>query len=400
MRLPLSPYHQDMSDRLPDTQPNTLAAIVVAGGRGSRAGGDIPKQYNDLGGIPVIARTIAALDDAVAFTQIIVVIHPDDSALFAAARPETRAELSVVTGGASRDASVRAGLAALSEAAELVLIHDAARPLVSREVIHGVLDALQTHDGAAPALAVTDALWRGDGIVTGTQAREGLWRAQTPQGFHIDAIRRAHDAHAGGAADDVEVARAAGLRVAITQGDEANLKITRREDFARAAQYLERAMDIRTGNGFDVHAFGEGDHVMLCGIAIPHERGLKGHSDADVGLHTLTDAIYGALAEGDIGTHFPPSDPQWKGAESHIFLSHAVDLAASKGFTISNADLTLICEEPKIGPHASAMRARLAELLRIDLDRISVKATTTERLGFTGRKEGIAAMASVTLVKP
>ncbi len=399
MRLPLSPYHQDMSDHLPDTPPNTLAAIVVAGGRGSRAGGDIPKQYNDLGGRPVIARTIAALDDAVAFAQIIVVIHPDDSALFEAARPETRAELSVVTGGASRDASVRAGLAALSEAAELVLIHDAARPLVSREVIHGVLDALQTHDGAAPALAVTDALWRGDDIVTGTQAREGLWRAQTPQGFHIDAIRRAHDAHAGGAADDVEVARAAGLRVAITQGDEANLKITRREDFARAAQYLERAMDIRTGNGFDVHAFGEGDHVMLCGIAIPHERGLKGHSDADVGLHTLTDAIYGALAEGDIGTHFPPSDPQWKGAESHIFLSHAVELAASKGFTISNADLTLICEEPKIGPHASAMRARLAELLRIDLDRISVKATTTERLGFTGRKEGIAAMASVTLVK-
>lgn len=399
MRLPLSPYHQGMSDHLPDTPPNTLAAIVVAGGRGSRVGGDIPKQYNDLGGIPVIARTIAALDDAVVLTQIIVVIHPDDSALFEAARAETRAELSVVTGGASRDASVRAGLAALSETAELVLIHDAARPLVSREVIHGVLDALQTHDGAAPALAVTDALWRGDSIVTGTQAREGLWRAQTPQGFHIDAIRRAHDAHAGGAADDVEVARAAGLRVAITQGDEANLKITRREDFARAAQYLERAMDIRTGNGFDVHAFGEGDHVMLCGIAIPHERGLKGHSDADVGLHTLTDAIYGALAEGDIGTHFPPSDPQWKGAESHIFLSHAVELAASKGFAISNADLTLICEEPKIGPHASAMRARLAELLRIDLDRISVKATTTERLGFMGRKEGIAAMASVTLVK-
>lgn len=387
-------------NELPKAPPKpSIAAIVVAGGRGTRAGGEIPKQYNDLAGVPVIARTIAALDQAVDLAQIVTVIHPDDSSLFEQARPETRADLSAVEGGNSRAASVKNGLKALEAGVDLVLIHDAARPLVTRAVVHGVITALADHDGAAPALKVTDALWRGEDIVTGTADRDGLWRAQTPQGFHLSAIRAAHGAHSGDAADDVEVARAAGLRVAITQGDEANLKITRREDFARAALFLENSMDIRTGNGFDVHAFGEGDHVMLCGVAIPHERGLKGHSDADVGLHTLTDAIYGALAEGDIGTHFPPSDPQWKGAESHIFLTHAVDLAASKGFVITHADLTLMCEEPKIGPNAAAMRARVAQLLRIDLGRVSVKATTTERLGFTGRKEGIAALATVTLVK-
>uniref|UniRef100_UPI003F6CE519 2-C-methyl-D-erythritol 2,4-cyclodiphosphate synthase n=1 Tax=Roseicyclus sp. TaxID=1914329 RepID=UPI003F6CE519 len=214
-------------------------------------------------------------------------------------------------------------------------------------------------------------------------------------------ILAAHRAHSSEAADDVAVARAAGIAVAIVPGDAANMKITGPGDFARAAKILERGqMDIRTGNGFDVHAFGPGDHVMLCGIAIPHTRGLMGHSDADVGLHTVTDAIYGALAAGDIGTHFPPSDPQWKGAESHIFLSHAVDMAVAQGFTITHADLTLICERPKIGPHAGAMRARLADLLRIDITRVSVKATTTEQLGFTGREEGIAAMATVTLVRP
>ena len=198
----------------------------------------------------------------------------------------------------------------------------------------------------------------------------------------------------------MEVARALGLRVAITPGDEANLKLTTAADFDRALKMMETGMDIRTGNGFDVHRFGPGGHVMLCGVAIPHDRGLQGHSDADVGLHTVTDAIYGALAAGDIGTHFPPSDPQWKGAESHIFLTHAVEMAAEQGFAITHADLTLICERPKIGPHAAAMRTRLAELLRIEGARVSVKATTTERLGFPGREEGIAALATVTLVKP
>jgi 2-C-methyl-D-erythritol 4-phosphate cytidylyltransferase/2-C-methyl-D-erythritol 2,4-cyclodiphosphate synthase len=378
--------------------PVRAAALIVAAGRGTRAGGGIPKQYRDLSGEAVLSRTIRALDAHPAVAQIVVVRHADDSDAFAAMRPATRAQLIDVIGGATRDASVRAGLDAV-KGCDLVLIHDAARPLVSRAVIDGVLDALRSHDGAAPALAVTDALWRGGDTVTGTETRDGLWRAQTPQGFHLAAIRAAHAAHPGGAADDVEVARAHGLSVAITAGDEANLKITTAGDFARAARYLEGTMDIRTGNGFDVHRFGEGDHVMLCGVAIPHERGLQGHSDADVGLHTVTDAIYGALAMGDIGTHFPPSDPQWKGAESHIFLTHAVDLAAKMGFTITHADLTLICERPKIGPHAAPMRARLSELLRIEATRVSVKATTTERLGFPGREEGIAALATVTLVK-
>lgn len=388
-----------MSDQpAPALQP-TAAALIVAAGRGTRAGGGLPKQYRDLAGAPVIARTIAAFDAHPAVAAIVIVRHADDAALFAAACPETRLPLIEALGGATRDASVRAGLAAIPEGIETVLIHDAARPLVSRAVIDGVLAALDTHDGAAPALAVTDALWRGEGTVTGTEARDGLWRAQTPQGFRLPAIRAAHAALQGPAADDVAVARAHGLHVAITPGCETNLKLTTAADFDRARKLMETPMDIRTGNGFDVHRFGPGGHVMLCGIAIPHERGLQGHSDADVGLHTLTDAIYGALAEGDIGTHFPPSDPQWKGAESHIFLTHAVELAASRGFTITHADVTLICERPKIGPHATAMRARLSGLLRIEAGRVSVKATTTEGLGFAGRQEGIAAMATVTLVK-
>jgi 2-C-methyl-D-erythritol 4-phosphate cytidylyltransferase/2-C-methyl-D-erythritol 2,4-cyclodiphosphate synthase len=389
-----------MDDQTAPQPVQTAAALIVAGGRGTRAGGGLPKQYRNLAGQPVIARTIAAFDAHPAVASIIVVRHADDAALFAAARPRTRLPLIEAVGGATRDASVRAGLAAVPAGIETVLIHDAARPLVSRAVIDGVLAALADHDGAAPALAVTDALWRGAGSVTGTERREGLWRAQTPQGFRLTAIRAAHAALTGPAADDVEVARAHGLTVAITQGDEANLKLTTAADFDRALKMMETTMDIRTGNGFDVHRFGPGGHVMLCGVAVPHDRGLQGHSDADVGLHTVTDAIYGALAAGDIGTHFPPSDPQWKGAESHIFLTHAVDMAAAQGFTITHADLTLICERPKVGPHAAAMRARLAELLRIDTSRVSVKATTTERLGFPGREEGIAALATVTLVKP
>jgi len=389
-----------MSETSPRSTAPTAAALIVAGGRGLRAGGGLPKQYRDLAGRPVIARTIAAFDAHPSVAALVVVRHEDDAALFAAARPATRLPLIEAIGGATRDASVRAGLAAIPEGIETVLIHDAARPLVSAAVIDRVLAALADHDGAAPALPVTDALWRGADTVTGTETRDGLWRAQTPQGFRLGRVRAAHAAHQGSAADDVEVARAHGLTVAITQGDEANLKLTTEADFTRALRLMETDMDIRTGNGFDVHRFGDGDHVMLCGLKVPHDRGLQGHSDADVGLHTLTDAIYGALCAGDIGTHFPPSDPQWKGAESHIFLTHAVEMAAAQGFTLTHADLTLICERPKIGPHAGAMRTRLAELLRIDASRVSVKATTTERLGFPGREEGIAALATVTLVKP
>ena len=329
----------------------TTAAIIVAAGRGIRAGGDTPKQWQSLAGRRVIDHTLAAFTAHPAIAQIVVVLHPDD--LDADLPPVTRA-----TGGTTRAASVRAGLDALAPDTIRVLIHDAARPLVSEALIDRVLAALDRHPGAAPALPVTDALWHGDGArVTALQDRSGLYRAQTPQGFHLDTLR--------------------------------------------AARLLEtRPMDIRLGNGFDVHRFGPGDHVTLCGVSIPHTRGLQGHSDADVGMHALTDAIYGALGQGDIGQHFPPSDPQWKGAASHIFLDHAVRLAAEHGFTLSNMDCTLICEHPKIGPHAAEMKAELARITGVDPDRISVKAATSEQLGFTGRGEGIAALATATLVRP
>lgn len=373
----------------------STAVVIVAAGRGSRAGGEMPKQWQMLGDQPVVARTVAAF--AGLADHVVLVIHPDDRA-----RAEGLGlDVALVEGGATRDASVRAALEALAgQGIDRVLIHDGARPFVTPAVIGRVLSALEAAPGAAPALPVTDALWRGaGGSVAGTQDRAGLWRAQTPQGFRFDDILAAHRAHPGGAADDVEVARAAGLDVVIVEGDEDNLKITLPGDFARGERLLKGSrMDVRVGNGFDVHAFTEGDHVWLCGVKVPHGRGLLGHSDADVGMHALTDAIYGALAEGDIGRHFPPSDPQWKGAESHIFLSHAIGLATSRGFRLANADVTLICERPKIGPHAAAMQARLAEILGVAPDRVSVKATTSERLGFTGREEGIAAIATATLV--
>jgi 2-C-methyl-D-erythritol 4-phosphate cytidylyltransferase/2-C-methyl-D-erythritol 2,4-cyclodiphosphate synthase len=375
----------------------TVAAIIVAAGRGSRAGGDLPKQWQVLAGRPVVAHAVAAFRGLV--DHLLVVIHPEDRRLAEVALPDT----DFVTGGATRDASVRNALEALAGSGTTrVLIHDAARPLVSPALVRRMIAALDVGPGAAPALPVTDALWRGADLeVAGVQDRTGLWRAQTPQAFDFQTILAAHRAHPGGAADDVEVARAAGHRVAIVEGEEDNLKLTYARDFARAEEILRgrEGMDIRLGNGFDVHAFGPGDHVWLCGVKVPHDAGLVGHSDADVGMHALTDAIYGALAEGDIGRHFPPSDPQWKGAESHIFLRHAAGRTAARGFRIGNADVTLICERPKIGPHASAMQAELARILGIDAGRISVKATTSERLGFTGREEGIAALATVTLIK-
>ena len=371
----------------------TVAAIIVAAGRGTRAGGAVPKQWQQLAGKPVVAHSILAF--AGIADLVILVIHPDDRA-FAAPLG-----VLLVEGGATRDASVRNALEYLSGTGiTRVLIHDGARPMVSRALIARLIAALDRSVAAAPAVPVTDALWRGRDLhVVGTQDRTGLWRAQTPQAFHFDAILAAHRAHPGGAADDVEVARAAGLDVAIVEGDEDNLKLTFAADFARAERILKgRGMDIRVGNGFDVHAFGPGDHVWLCGTRVPHGKGLLGHSDADVGMHALTDAIYGALAEGDIGQHFPPSDPRWKGAQSHVFLRHAAARAAARGFAVSHADVTLICEVPKIGPHAAEMRQTLAAILGLAPDRVSVKATTSERLGFTGREEGIAALATATLV--
>ncbi len=379
----------------------TTAAIIVAAGRGTRAGGDLPKQWQLLAGVPVVAHSIRAFAGLV--DKIVLVIHPDDQARAMA----LDGDLTLVLGGDSRDHSVRNGLDALiGQNVTRVLIHDGARPLVSPDMIARLLTALKTHIGAAPALPVSDALWRGaGGFVSGTQDRADLYRAQTPQAFHFEAILAAHHAHSGPAADDVAVARAQGIAVAIVDGDEDNLKLTYPADFARAERILatrrlkgRTAMDIRLGNGFDVHAFCPGDHLWLCGVKIPHARGLLGHSDADVGMHALTDAVYGALAAGDIGRHFPPSDPQWKGAASHLFLSHAMDLARTHGFTLANADVTLICERPKIGPHAAAMQAELARIMQVDANRISVKATTSEQLGFTGREEGIAALATAALV--
>ena len=388
----------------PPGQAPRAGVVVVAAGRGTRMGGALPKQYQPLAGQPVLQRTLARLAAHPRVGEIVVVIHPDDHARAAPLLPPGAR---FVPGGATRAASVAAGLAALPDGLGHVLIHDAARPLVTAALIDRVLDALAEADAAAPALPVTDALWREDGAggVAGAVSRAGLWRAQTPQGFALPAIRAAHAAAPAEAADDVEVARAAGLAVRIVPGEESNIKITLPEDMARAARFLAaqegegRAdMEVRLGNGYDVHRFGPGEAVMLCGVRVPHDRALQGHSDADVGLHAIADAIYGALAEGDIGRHFPPSDPQWKGAASDIFLRHAGELAAARGYRIGNVDCTLVCERPKIGPHASAMQARLAEILRLGPGRVSVKATTSERLGFTGREEGIAALATVTLI--
>jgi 2-C-methyl-D-erythritol 4-phosphate cytidylyltransferase/2-C-methyl-D-erythritol 2,4-cyclodiphosphate synthase len=377
-----------------------VAGLIVAAGRGKRAGGGIPKQYRDLNGQTVLRRSVLALlaHDDVGAVQ--VVIHPDDVNEYEAAVNGISGLLPVCIGGAKRHDSVLAGLNALKAAApDLVLIHDAARPLVSVNIIEEVVNALETHVGAFPALPVVDALWRGGDVIDTPEAREGLWRAQTPQGFRFTDILAAHENLTTPALDDVAVAHAAGLSVAITQGAEDNFKITNPEDFARAERALKDDMDIRTGNGFDVHKFGEGDHVTLCGVEIPHTHGLVGHSDADVAMHTVTDAIFGALCEGDIGQWFPPSDMQWKGAASDIFLTKAVKRTAARGFTITHIDCTIICEMPKIGPHALAMRERVAQIVGIDMDRISVKATTSEKLGFTGRGEGIAATATATLVK-
>jgi len=390
---------------------SATAVIIVAAGRGTRMGGALPKQWQSLAGRPVLAHAVAAFRQA-GLGPVVLALHPDD---MARAQVLTRegglagGEVETVSGGATRAESVRNALEALDgRGVARVLIHDGARPLVSRALIGRLLAALESGPAAAPAVPVSDALWRGGegaraGHVAGAVSRAGLFRAQTPQGFDFAAILAAHRAyggsHPGGAADDVEVALAAGLDVTIVEGDEDNIKLTFPGDFARAERILGgAAMDIRTGQGYDVHRFGPGTAVVLCGVELPFDKGLEGHSDADVGMHALTDAIYGALAEGDIGRHFPPTEAQWKGAASHIFLRHAAARAGARGFAIANADVTLICERPKIGPHAEAMRGALAGIMGIDPGRVSVKATTSERLGFTGREEGIAAMAVVTLV--
>lgn len=375
---------------------DALACIVTAAGRGNRFGADEPKQWRALGGRSVLEHAVYAMRP---FGRVLVTVHPDD---MARALDVFGGSVTLVAGGETRSASVRAALETLEGAGiSHVLIHDAARPLVSQSVIAGVIAALEGGaEAAAPGLAVADALWRvTSGQVEHGVNRSALMRAQTPQGFRLDTILASHRRHPEGAADDVELVRRDDVAVVVTAGSEDNFKITWPGDIDRAAAILARnRMDLRIGTGFDVHAFGPGNHVVLCGVAVPHECGLTGHSDADVGMHALTDAILGALSEGDIGRHFPPSDPQWKGANSRIFLAHAVELATARGYRLGNADLTLVCERPKIGPHAAEMQARLAAFIGCDVGRISVKASTSEELGFTGRGEGIAAMASVLMI--
>jgi 2-C-methyl-D-erythritol 4-phosphate cytidylyltransferase/2-C-methyl-D-erythritol 2,4-cyclodiphosphate synthase len=383
--------------------PKRTAAIIVAAGRGLRAGSGGPKQYRAIGGRTVISRAMEAFCSHPQIFAVQPVLNPDDAAMFEAAVSHMRYR-PPVSGGVTRQASVRAGLEALAaEPPDIVLIHDAARPFVTQAVISRAINAAERTGAAVPAIAVADTIKlvgeAGDVVATPERAR--LRIAQTPQSFRYDVILDAHRnaARAGrdDFTDDAALAEWAGLTVATFEGDPANMKLTTPEDFVREEARLGAALgDVRTGTGYDVHAFGDGDHVMICGLRVPHSRGFLAHSDGDVGLHALVDAILGALADGDIGSHFPPSDPQWKGAASDRFLKYAVDRVTARGGRIAHLDVTLICERPKIGPLREAMRARTG----LELSRVAVKATTSERLGFTGREEGIAAMASATIRLP
>src|SRR5438128_4083 len=377
------------------------AAIIVAAGRGLRAGSGGPKQYRSIGGRTVIAR---AMEPFCCHPQIFAVqpiLNPDDAAMFNQAVSDLRYQ-PPATGGATRQASVRAGLEALaSQSPDIVLIHDAARPFVTAALISRAIAAADATGAAVPAIPVTDTIKLIDelGRVEATPERARLRVAQTPQAFRFDVILDAHRRAARDGrsdfTDDAALAEWVGLTVATFEGDPANMKLTTPEDFAREEARLGAMLgDVRTGNGYDVHAFGEGDHVMICGVRVPHTKGFLAHSDGDVGLHALVDAILGALADGDIGSHFPPSDPKWKGAASDQFLKYAVDRVTARGGRIAHLDVTLICERPKVGPLRNTMRAKIAEISDVHISRVAVKATTSERLGFTGREEGSAATGS------
>jgi 2-C-methyl-D-erythritol 4-phosphate cytidylyltransferase / 2-C-methyl-D-erythritol 2,4-cyclodiphosphate synthase len=386
-----APKHQIMS----------FSAVVVAAGEGLRAGPGAPKAWRLLASRPMVRWSVEGLILAGA-DEVVVVVAADRMAAAGDALQGLDA-WRAVAGGKTRAQSVQAGLAALAcKADQPVLVHDAARPFVTRLHVDRLLAALGSADGAIPALPVPDTLKRGEGLVAETISREGLWRAQTPQAFRLDCLTAAYAQWPAGEepTDDAGVVERAGGRVALVPGDPMLMKLTWPEDFLMAEQLAGARRIARTGFGLDAHRFGPGTGVVLGGVAIAHDHGLIGHSDADAGLHALTDALLGAIAEGDIGQHFPPSDPEWKGASSDRFLVHAVKLAQAKGGVILNADLTLVCERPKIGPHRDAIRARIAELLGLPIDRVSVKATTTEGMGFTGREEGLMAQAVVTVEMP
>jgi 2-C-methyl-D-erythritol 4-phosphate cytidylyltransferase/2-C-methyl-D-erythritol 2,4-cyclodiphosphate synthase len=381
----------------------SVYALVVAAGRGSRFGGAVPKQYLALGGASVLRHAVAALAEHPRICGVLAAIRPEDEGLFDRAVAGLGV-MSPVAGGPTRQDSVRLGLEALAiHRPERVLIHDGARPFPDPGLIDRVIAGLDRASAAIPCLPLRDTIKHAeDGLIRGTVDRSALWRAQTPQGFHFDAILAAHRAAIGRAlTDDAAVAEAAGLAPLLVAGSEDNFKVTTAEDLAAAERLIAaRLGDVRVGHGFDVHAFAAGDHVRICGVAIPHDRSLAGHSDADVGLHALTDAVLGAIGAGDIGMHFPPGDPRWRGAASDRFLRHAADLVRARGGAVAAVDVTIICERPKIGPHRAAMVERVAQILGLAASRVSVKATTTDQLGFTGRGEGIAAQAVATLRLP
>jgi 2-C-methyl-D-erythritol 4-phosphate cytidylyltransferase / 2-C-methyl-D-erythritol 2,4-cyclodiphosphate synthase len=389
----------------PGSEPR-IAALVVAAGRGSRAGFGVPKQYVQIAGRPVLRWALEALAGHPAAAPILAVIDPADRPLYDDAAAGIAGLLPPAAGGASRQASVWQGLEALEgHRPDFVLIHDAARPFPSPALLDRIVGALTPDVGVVPALPVADSLKRvDDGQVVGEVARDRLHAVQTPQAFPFTAILAAHrqavETGVSDLSDDAAVAALAGLPVRTVSGERGNLKLTTAEDLAEAEARLAARQEWRTGQGFDVHGFGPGNHVMLCGVAVLHDGALIGHSDADVGLHALTDAVLGALGEGDIGAHFPPSDPEWRGATSDRFLADAAERVARRGGAIAHLDVTLICERPKIGPHREAMRARVAGIAGIEVGRVSIKATTSEGLGFTGRGEGIAAMAVATIRLP
>jgi len=388
----------------------SVSLIVVAAGRGARLGGAIPKQYLPCAGRPLICHTIEALTLAHEFLAATVVIHPDDRYLYDAAiarLPPTAARplTAPVFGGATRQRSVRNGLEAQADLSpDLVLIHDGARPFASRELISRAVEAARLHGAAVPATPMTDTVKQidGEGRIVGSPERASLRAVQTPQAFGFDLILAAHrNAARADLTDDAAVAEAAGHAVFVFDGDFNNMKVTTMQDLREAEARLSAvATEVRVGQGFDVHAFGPGEGVWLGGVLIPHDKKLAGHSDADVALHAIADAIYGALGEGDIGAHFPPSDARWRGADSAIFLAHATERVRARGGVVAHIDVTLICEAPKVGPHREAIRARIAKIAGIAISRTAVKATTSEGLGFTGRREGIACLAMATLRLP
>lgn len=380
------------------------AVVIVAAGRGERAGQENgPKQYRQIGGRTVLARTIEAFTNHPDIDWVLVVIHTDDTALYQACAPSHAKLLSPCIGGATRQASVLHGLRALSgNNVQKILIHDAARPFVDPSLIERVLTGTGDKQGALPVMPLTDTIKQGkDGLVEKTIPRQNLYAAQTPQGFNYANILQAHEEAANQLpdqfTDDASIAEWAGISVALVTGNPTNIKLTTAEDFNMPEFTIP---DVRTGNGYDVHAFEPGNSVRLCGVDIAHSAKLKGHSDADVGLHALTDALLGTMGDGDIGSHFPPSDPKWRNADSELFFRHAVNLVAKRGGTITHLDVTLICEAPKIGPHREKMRLEMARMANISVDRVSAKATTSERLGFVGREEGIASIATATVVFP